>query len=81
MKDTRSLDERLRYGARLVLSRDPTEGELATLRKLYQQTLHSPGPPRIVKISSHAPGESAKQLAALTTVASVLFNLDAALTR
>jgi hypothetical protein len=81
MKDTRSLDERLRYGARLVLSRDPTEGELATLRKLYQETLHSPGPPRIVKISSNAPGESAKQLAALTTVASVLFNLDAALTR
>jgi hypothetical protein len=81
MKDTHSLDERLRYGARLVLSRDPTEGELVTLRKLYQETLHSPGPPRIVKISSNAQGESAKQLAALTTVASVLFNLDAALTR
>src|SRR3984957_3699151 len=81
MKATHSLDERLRYGARLVLSRDPTEGELVTLRKLYQETLHSPGPPRIVKISSNAQGESAEQLAALTTVASVLFNLDAALTR
>ena len=29
----------LQYGARLVLSRDPTDGEMATLRRLYEEAL------------------------------------------
>jgi hypothetical protein len=47
------------------LSREPTEGELATLRQLF----------------ARAQSKSKKELAAMTAVASVLFNLDAALTR
>ena len=37
MKATDALDGRLRYGARLVLSRDPTDRELATLRSFYKK--------------------------------------------
>jgi Protein of unknown function (DUF1553)/Protein of unknown function (DUF1549)/Planctomycete cytochrome C len=83
MKETDALDGRLRYGARLVLSRDPTDGELATLRRLYEEALAAPSAPRVVlvKIAAKSEGRSGKELAALTAVASVLFNLDAALTR
>jgi hypothetical protein len=83
MKERDGLDGRLEYGARLVLSRDPTEGELATLRRLYEEATSAPSSPRIVKVavSASAKGGSGKELAALTAVASVLFNLDAALIR
>lgn len=63
-KDT--LDGRLNYGARLVLSRDLTAPELALLRKLYVQT---------------AGGASPASLAGFTAVATAYLNLDAALTR
>jgi hypothetical protein len=81
MKETDALDGRLRYGARLVLSRDPTDGELATLRRLYEKALAAPAGPRIVKVAARIDDSSAKELMAMTAVASVLFNLDAALTR
>jgi hypothetical protein len=89
MKETDGLDERVECGARLVLSRNPTDGELATLRKLYEEALTTPRAPRIIKVAASASASaststksrSGKELAALTAVASVLFNLDAALTR
>ena len=83
IKETDALDGRLRYGARLVLSRDPTDGELATLRRLHEEALKAPSAPRIVKVavSARVKNRSGNELAALTAVASVLFNLDAALTR
>jgi hypothetical protein len=83
MKQTDALDGRLEYGARLVLSRNPTDDELATLRRLYEEALTAPSAPRIVKVaeSTRAKSRSGNELAALTAVASVLFNLDAALTR
>ena len=80
IKATDALDGRLRYGARLVLSRDLTDRELATLRGLYKEALAAPAAPRIVKIAGKAKGSSGRELA-ITAVASVLFNLDAALTR
>jgi hypothetical protein len=83
MKESDALDGRLAYGARLVLSRNPTGGELATLRRLYNEALGAPGGPRIVKVAAdtRAKSRSGNELAALTAVASVLFNLDSALTR
>ena len=80
MKARNGVDERLTYGARLVLSRNPTEGELAILRRLFEDAMTMPdvGP---TQKASNAQGQSGKELAALTAVASVLFNLDAALTR
>ena len=83
MKEADGLDARLEYGARLVLSRNPTDGELATLRRLYEQALTTSSAPRIVKVAATASTKtsSGKELAALTAVASVLFNLDGALTR
>lgn len=81
MKASGALDGQLRYGARSVLSRDPTDGELATLRGLFEHALHEPGTSGTVKKVSYATVKSGKDLAALTAVASVLFNLDAALSR
>ncbi len=85
MREANTLDGSLRDGARLVLSRDPTDGELAILRRLYEEALAgpvSPGiKPRIVEIAAKAESSSGRELAAMTAVASVLFNLDAALTR
>jgi hypothetical protein len=79
MKATDALDGRLRYGARSVLSRDPTDGELAILRGLFEAALKAP--PADGKSAVRAKGTSGNDLAALMAVASVLFNLDAALTR
>jgi hypothetical protein len=81
MKHSAALDERVRYGARLVVSRDPTDGELMTLRKLFEDVLAAPGAPGVAKRVASAKGKSGSELAALTAVASVLLNLDAALTR
>jgi hypothetical protein len=72
-----SLDARIKYGARLVLSRDPTNQELTALRALYQETMATP---TLIPAAARAHG-SARDLDAMTAVASVLINLDAALTR
>jgi hypothetical protein len=75
-----TLDTRLAYEARLVLSREPTAGELAVLRTFYQQAVAMPGKPAVVKtsFSKRPPGG---EVDALKAVGSVLFNLDAALVR
>jgi len=75
------LDARLSYGARLVLSRDPTAPELVVLRAFYHKAV-SLGSPQLVAISaSDASRRPSKDLTALTAVATILFNLDAAVTR
>jgi hypothetical protein len=81
MKATDALDGRLRYGARLVLSRDPTEFELAKLHALFEQARSMDEGPRNLKRVARTTGKSDRELAAMTAVASVLFNVDAALTR
>jgi hypothetical protein len=82
------LDARLSYETRLVLTRDPTPRELEVLRAFFQKTLAlseqpSAGGVKAVlrKVSLHDEPDSAKELDALAAVGSVLFNLDAALTR
>ena len=60
------LDDRLNYGASLVLSRNLTAQELAPLHRLYMQA---------------AGGAAPASLAGYTAVATALLNLDAALTR
>ena len=73
----RSIDARLRYGARLVLSRDPTEQELAALRALFQKAAATPA----LQPAAATVHDNSRELTAMTAVASVLFNLDASLTR
>ncbi len=81
------LDIRLVYETRLVLSRDPTPGELIVLRKFYQKALAMPKSASVMKASLNLSEASfgkripAAELHALTSVGSVLFNLDAALER
>jgi hypothetical protein len=82
------LDARLSYETRLVLSRDPTQRELAILRAFFEKTLAMSDKPSLVgakmtvtKSSAQDHEDTTKELEALTAVGSVLFNLDAALTR
>jgi hypothetical protein len=72
-----SVDPGITYGARLVLSRDPTELELAQLRALFQKAAAMPS---LQSVALTAHGNS-RELAAMTAVASVLMNLDGSLTR
>jgi Protein of unknown function (DUF1553)/Protein of unknown function (DUF1549)/Planctomycete cytochrome C len=82
------LDARLSYETKLVLSRDPTPRELEVLRSFFQKTLAtleeaSPNGTKVMmrKVALHDESDPAKELQALTAVGSVLFNLDAAMTR
>jgi hypothetical protein len=80
------LNERLAYETRLVLSRDPTPRELAALRACYLKALGIQKEPALVNASIRVEKpptkeNSNRELDALTAVGSVLFNLDAALTR
>jgi len=75
--DHQSIDARIKYGARLVLSRDPTDRELAALYALFQKAVAMP---TLQPAAASVHGDS-RELAAMTAVASVLINLDAALTR
>jgi Protein of unknown function (DUF1549)/Protein of unknown function (DUF1553)/Planctomycete cytochrome C len=89
MKDTagKTLDTRLVYETRLVLSRDPTAGELAVLRKFYEQAVAMRKTPAVVKANLNMSETSlgkrvpTGEMEALAAVGSVLFNLDAALVR
>ena len=73
----RSVDARLRYGARLVLSRDPSDQELTALRALFQKAAATPA----LQQAAARVHENSRELTAMTAVASVLINLDAALNR
>jgi mono/diheme cytochrome c family protein len=73
-------DGRLIYETRLVLSRDPTPGELAAMRSFFAKALVISTQPSVVRASSNN-DDSRQELAALAAVGSLLFNLDAALTR
>src|SRR5580698_5482840 len=72
-----STDARIRYGAQLVLSRNPTDQELAALRALFQKTAETPN---LQPVAATVHGDT-RELTAMTAVASVLINLDPALTR
>jgi len=77
LADRRSVDAQIKYGARLVLSREPTDLELAALRTLFQKTAATP----TLQPAAATVQRNSRELAAMTAVASVLINLDASLTR
>jgi hypothetical protein len=82
-------DARLILATRLVLSRNPTQGELAVLQTFFQKTLGDPARPSLkeVKLKTASTEQATEnttgdaELQRYTAVASVLLNLDAALTR
>jgi len=85
---TNSPDDRLRYEAQLVLSREPTPQELGILRALFKKTLGSSDEKLLKPVSLGQEESSAregnvsrKEFEALKVTGSVLLNLDAALTR
>jgi hypothetical protein len=77
------LDKRLSYAFRLATSRKPSGKETGVLRTLLEQRLASFGADRPAALKLLSVGESPRdpkldpvELAAWTTVASVIFNLD-----
>jgi hypothetical protein len=81
MKASTNLDDQIQFGARLVLSRDLSENELATMRRLYAKASGPPEGARLVRASAKVKESPRENQTAMTAVASVLLNLDAALTR
>jgi Protein of unknown function (DUF1553) len=81
MKASSHLDAQLQFGARLVLSRDLSDQELKTLRRLFAKASGVPEGARLVRASVQTKGNVAKERSAMAAVASVLLNLDAALNR
>ena len=77
LAEQRNVDARIKYGARLVLSRDPSDREIAAMKALFQKTAAAPA---LRPIAATVHGNS-RELTAMTAVATVLINLDAALTR
>jgi hypothetical protein len=81
------LDARLAYETRLILSREPTPREMNVLRAFYKQALTMTKPPGLMRVSVNPLEQSSgrevpgRELDALTSVGSVLMNLDAALVR
>lgn len=81
MKAGPRLDEQLQYGAHAVLSRDLNEKELATLRRLFAKVSGKPEGATLVRTSAPIKKTVTNERSAMTAVAGVLLNLDAALTR
>jgi hypothetical protein len=93
----RSADARARYAFRLCLTRSPRPEELARLRAFYEQQLarfrsgeldaarvaglDAKDPPTPLLSPAPPPGADAAELAAWTTVARVLLNLDETVTK
>ena len=77
LSQQQSMTERIKYGARLVLSRAPTDRELAALQALFEKSVATPA---LQPVAATMHNNSA-EFSAMTAVASVLINLDAALTR
>ncbi len=82
------LDARIRFESRLVLSRDPTSKELATLRELFDKIVAAQENPLLknasMRVSANpqqASENSTRERDGLKAVGSVLINLDAAMNR
>jgi hypothetical protein len=87
-----TVEERIRYGFRLVLARRPVNAELAHLIELYSENLErylrDPAAARAMASRGSAAstalrdgGRETAELAAWTIVSNVLLNLDEALTK
>jgi hypothetical protein len=77
------LTEQLRNATELVLSRPPTDRELALLRQAYEHALRNQGSAKLVRANYPSSIHSSRsaEITGLTTVGNILFNLDAALVR
>jgi len=82
------LDSRIRFEARLVLSRDATAKELTVLRELFEKTVGARKQPGLRPVSirmqgesRYEPGAASGSFAGLRAVGSALLNLDAAMSR
>jgi len=82
-----TLDARIRFESRLVLSRDPTGKEFTTLRELFIRIVAAPDPSvknasmKLSDQSTQPPEIFARDIEGLKAVSSVLLNLDAAMNR
>lgn len=80
------VDERLRHAVRLCVARAPGPGEVAALRKLYQEQLHASGKDhkateQLLENVAVPAGVSREEFAAWYAVATALLNLDETITK
>ena len=82
------LDARIRFESRLVLSRDPTMRELATLHELFDKIVAAPENSLLKNASMRVSANPqqgresyARERDGLKAVGNVLLNLDAAMNR
>jgi hypothetical protein len=83
-----TMEERIRFGLKLVLARPPENSEVIELKKLYEFELanYASNEPEALKFATNPLGPlpdgwSAAEAAAWTMVANVLLNLDGVLTK
>ncbi len=83
-----TMEERIRFGLKLVLARPPENSEVIELKKLYEFELanYASNEPEALKIATNPlaslpDGWSAAEAAAWTMIANVLLNLDGVLTK
>jgi hypothetical protein len=83
-----TIEDRVRFGLKLVLARPPAETEIATLKRLYESELtfyHGVENEAVklatIPLGSLPEGLSAAEAAAWTVVANVLLNLDGVLVK
>jgi hypothetical protein len=77
-----TLEDRITYGYKITVSREPSESELHRVREFYtkQLTSYQADPPAAEK-TIQAKAENAPEMAAMTMVANVLLNMDEAVTK
>lgn len=77
-KASGSVDEQIRHGFRLCVARPPSGPELDRLKSFYEEAASEfrSQPENAKKLINKEEAENAAQMAALTTVANVLLNLD-----
>jgi len=77
------LSEQLCNATKLVLSRPPTDGELVLLRQAYERAFRNQSSARLLRANYPPSTRTSRsaEIAGLTTVGNILFNLDAALVR
>jgi hypothetical protein len=78
-----AIADKLGYGFRLCLAREPRSKELQQLMRFYEttRTSYTTNPELAKKMIAGSPAESSPELAALTAVGNVLLNLDELLMR
>jgi hypothetical protein len=85
-KFSATVDQKIRYAFELCIARPPTDGEVKTLRRLFETQLDASrkdptAPEKLLRDAPKLDGISAPEFAAWYSIASALLNLDETITK